>query len=153
MWLLQVARHQCIVSAVSFPGNVEHIAEQRDRANHDIDAQIDDHARQRNIWNTAKPRSHDKDARCKSCDHIADPGQKADDAVQSKANGCAGNKKPVVEKMRQPVKILIGEEAAAPPRTRRKALGDWRKDIWLHDGLCGSMDSMLPLKEPAYSIV
>jgi len=130
--LFQVARHQCIIAPVGFPCDVEHISQQGNGADNDIDGEVHDHTRERDVWHTAKPCGDDENAGGQSCKHIAQPGDEADDAVQSEANGGTGNAEPVIEQMRQQVEILIRKEVATNPRAGWETLADRRKDIWLH---------------------
>ena len=132
MRLLQVARHKSVIAPVGFPSDVEHVSQKRDGSDDDIDAEVHNHARERDVRYSAKPCGDDEYAGGEASEHIAEPGNEANDAVQSKTDRCARDAEPVVEQMGQHVEILICEEIAADAGTRWQALGDRRKDIWLH---------------------
>ena len=94
---LLVANQQIIVPAVSLPGYVRHIADDRDCADEAFNCQIQDHAEQSNPGNPPLPRGeHDKD-RGKGGERIADAGYPPDDRIETEADLGSGNDKTIVE--------------------------------------------------------
>ena len=113
MGLLQVPRHECVVASVGLPCDVEDVAEEWDGSDEYVDAEIDDHPCQRYVRNASEPCSDDDDAGGESGEHVAETGNEADDAVESKADGRTGDAEPVVEHMGEQFEVLVGKETTA----------------------------------------
>jgi hypothetical protein len=129
--LLQMANNQRVVATVRLPGDIKGIAQQRNRPQEDLDADVHYHSDQRDVRHAAHPgREHD-DRRRQAANDISQARDEADDAVQSEAYGGAGDAKPVIEYVRQEVEIFVRKEAARLPETRgrRRHLG--RQDLGL----------------------
>jgi hypothetical protein len=110
MRLAQVANDEAVVAAIGFPRDVEEIAEERDGADDDTEAEVDRHAQERDVRDAANPRSEDEDGGGEAGEHVAEAGNEADEAVEPDADGRAGDAEPVVEQVRVEVEILVGEE-------------------------------------------
>ena len=121
--LVDASSQQRVVAAVRPPGDVEHIAEHRNRADHNLDRHIGHHARHRDIGDAAHPGRDDDDAGGDAADQVADAGNEADDAVEPEADRSAGNPDEVVQHMRQQVEVLVVEGLAAAFHARRQDLG------------------------------
>jgi hypothetical protein len=137
MRLAQVAHDEAVVAAVGFPGDVEEVAEERDGADEDADAEVDCHAQQGDVRDAANPRSEDEDGGSDAGDDIPEAGNEADEAIEPEADAGAGDAEPVVEKVRVEVEILVGEEAfeAAAKRGRRAVRGqNLRVGLGGHNG-------------------
>ena len=129
MRLLQVADHEAVVAAVGFPGDIEDVAEERDGADDHVEAEIDEHADERDVRDAANPCSEDEDGGGDAGEDVAEAGDEADEAVEAEADGGAGDAEPVVEQMGEQVEIFVGEkllgagaEAGAGGAARRQKL-------------------------------
>src|SRR5579859_1609473 len=127
--LVQLTDDERIVATVRLPGDIKGIAQERNRSQQHLDADVDHHSEQRDVRDTTHPcRDHDDRGR-EATDNISQAGDQADDAIQSEADRGAGNTKPVVEQMRQHIKILVGEQAVRFLKTR---LYGWQNlGLWL----------------------
>ena len=70
--LVHAADQQSVVAAVGAPGDVEHVAENRDRSDHDLDRDVGHHTRHRDVRDAANPGRDDDDAGGDASDQIAD---------------------------------------------------------------------------------
>ncbi len=109
--LAEVAGEEAVVAAIGFVGDVEDVADERDGADEDIEAEIDHHAGQGDVRDAADPGREDEDEGGDAGEHVADAGDESDEAVESEADGGAGDAEDVVEEMGEIVEILVGEEA------------------------------------------
>jgi hypothetical protein len=129
--LFQMPNDQRIVAPVRLPGDVKGIAQQRNRPQQYLDANVDHHSDQRDIGHTPYPRRYNEDRRSKAADNIAQAGDETDDAIQSEADGGAGDAEPFVEYVGKQVEIFIREEAARLLETRRWPRLSRRKNLGL----------------------
>ena len=127
--VFDVADEQGVVAAVGLPGDVEGVAEEGNRADHDVERQIDDHAGEGDVGDSAHPRGEDKDAGGKAGEDVSDGGDETDDAVEAEADGSAGDAEAVVEEMGEPVEVFIAEEAAAGTEARGPVRGGGRQNL------------------------
>ena len=107
----QVAAQEQVVAAIRLEGDVEDIAEDGDGAHQHANAEIDGHAHQGDVRNAANPCGDGNDEREQACQHIAEAGYQADDAVNAKADLGAGDAKRFVE---QDLDLLEGGVAEEP---------------------------------------
>ena len=68
---------------------------------------------ERNIGHAANPRGQRNDKREQPGQHIAQPGNEADDSVEAEANACAGNAKRLVEQNLEFAQRLVAKEPRA----------------------------------------
>src|SRR5271165_3069344 len=106
-----VARHQVVVAAVGFPGDVEDVAEEGDGADEDLDGDVDHHAEEGDVGDAANPGGEDEDAGGDAGEDVAEAGDEADEAVEADAGGREGEAEPVVEEMGEEVEVFVGAEA------------------------------------------
>ena len=109
--LAEVARHQVVVAAVGFPGDVEDVAEEGDGADEDLDGDVDHHAEEGDVGDAANPGGEDEDEGGDAGEDVAEAGDEADEAIEADADGGEGEAEPVVEEMREEVEIFVGAEA------------------------------------------
>ncbi len=109
--LAEVARHQLIVAAVGFPGNVEDVAEEGDGTDEDFETEVDHHADEGDVGDAANPRSEDEDERGDAGENVAEAGDESDEAVEADADRREGDVEPVIEQVGVEVEIFVGEEA------------------------------------------
>jgi hypothetical protein len=107
--LTQVARHEGVIAPIGFPGDIEDVAEDRDGADDDFDADVDHHADEGDVGDAANPCGEDDDERGEAGEDVAEAGDEADEAVETDANGCEWYAEPVIEKVREDINILVGE--------------------------------------------
>jgi hypothetical protein len=110
MRLAQVAHDEAIVPAIGLPRDVEQVAEERDGADDDTEAEVDRHAQQRHVRDATNPRSENQDGGGDAGDDVAEAGNETDEAIEPEADGRAGNAEPVVEQVGVEVEVLIGKE-------------------------------------------
>lgn len=122
--LCEVPLQQLIVATVGLPGNVEDVSEERHGTHQYADAEIDDHARERNVRDASHPPGERKDERDEAGDDVADTGHETDDAIDTEAYAGARDAKCFVEQKFEPREGLIAEEprTASPP-----SAGCWRR--------------------------
>ena len=111
--LAQVAGEEPVVAAVGLVRDVEEVAEKGNRADKDIQAEIDHHAGERDIRDAANPGGEYEDKRGDAGQRIADARDESDEAVETEADGRAGDAEDVVEKMGEEVEIGVGEKSLA----------------------------------------
>ncbi len=61
-WLVYAAGQQSVVAAVRPPCNIEHVAQDRNRSDNNLDRHVCHHARNRDVGHPSNPRRDDDDA-------------------------------------------------------------------------------------------
>ena len=105
------ALEELIVAAVRAPGDVEEVADEGDRADDGLDKNVEDHASENDVGNSASPCSEDDDRRGQASDNVARAGDKPYDAVEAEANAGSGDLDEVVEQVGEDVEMLVAEWA------------------------------------------
>jgi hypothetical protein len=126
--LAQMAGDEAVVAAISLPCDVEDVAEERNRADQDVQCQIKHHADEGDPGNAAHPGRENENERRDAADDVAKARDEANQAVEAKTDASAGDPEAVVEEMREEVEVLVGEEVFGPlaeGEARRKNLGFW----------------------------
>jgi hypothetical protein len=116
--LLEMANDQRVVATIRLPCDIEGIAQQRNRPQQHLDANVNYHPDQRDVGYTPHPGCEHDDRRCQAANNVSQTRDEADDAVQSEADGGAGNAKPVIEYVCQEVEIFVRKETARLVETR-----------------------------------
>lgn len=107
--LAEVTRHELIIAAVRFPGDVEDVAEDGDGSDDNFEAYVDHHADEGDVWDAADPGGENDDERGEAGEDVAEAGDEADEAVETDADGGEGDAEPVIEKVREEVDVLVGK--------------------------------------------
>jgi hypothetical protein len=121
--LTEVALQKAIVAAVGLESDVEYVSEDGNGADQNPDAEIGGHPRQGDIGNAARPGSEWNDGRKQAGQHVAQTGDEANEAVNSKAEACARDGEGLVEKDFQALDGAVAKE----PRATVPAIGGFSR--------------------------
>ena len=111
-------RQQRIIPPIRPPSDVKQISYHRQRPRRRLDRHVQHHPRHHHVRHPTRPRRHNDDRRGEPTQHVPNPRNKSDDAVQSKPDRRPGNPDKVVEQMRQHIHMLVVEQLARRLRPR-----------------------------------